>query len=129
LPKAPPKINVALVDDDPAARRSLHLLLQADGFEVRSYASAGAMLGDPSAMDTACIVADYRMPGMDGLAAIKEMKARGWSGHTVLVTAYASEVREEGHQDEIVDLIIEKPFHQSAIANAVLALNSKTRVG
>jgi FixJ family two-component response regulator len=58
---------VHVVDDDTAFLAAVARLLKAAGYVVRTYPSAAellANLGD----DAGCVVADLRMPGMDGLA-------------------------------------------------------------
>ena len=57
---------VHIVDDDAAFLVAVARLLKAAGYAVRTYASAAellANLGD----DAGCVIADLRMPGMDGL--------------------------------------------------------------
>src|SRR3546814_14581555 len=45
---------IALVEDDPGVRRSVQLLLQAKGYDIRSHASSKALLADPLVMGAAC---------------------------------------------------------------------------
>ena len=57
---------VHIVDDDAAFLVAVARLLKAAGYAVRTYRSAAELLtnlGD----DAGCVVADLRMPGMDGL--------------------------------------------------------------
>jgi FixJ family two-component response regulator len=56
---------IHVVDDDEALRTALGRLLQAEGYEVRTYGSAGDfLLKSPS---SGCVVLDLRMPGPSGL--------------------------------------------------------------
>ena len=59
---------VHVVDDDDSVRTGVVRLLQAAGFEARSYASAGEfLLGRWDRNAPGCIVLDVRMPGPSGL--------------------------------------------------------------
>ena len=57
---------VHVVDDDASFLAAVARLLRAAGYTVRTFASAAAFLAKLD--DTAgCVIADLRMPGMDGL--------------------------------------------------------------
>jgi FixJ family two-component response regulator len=57
---------VRIVDDDPAFLRALERLLKAAGYAVRPFSSGADFL---AGMDNTpgCVIADLRMPGVDGL--------------------------------------------------------------
>jgi len=64
--------TICIVDDDDDVRLSLRTLLEADGLPVKDYRSAAAFLCDDIfAVD--CLIADLRMPGMDGFALQEEL--------------------------------------------------------
>ncbi len=65
---------IMLVEDDPGVRRSIQLLLQAKGYDVRSYASSKALLADPLALAAACLVTDYLMPEIDGIGVLQALR-------------------------------------------------------
>jgi len=58
---------VFVVDDDPAVRDSLQLLLEASGFQARCFAAAAEFLGVVDQNARGCLIADIRMPGPSGL--------------------------------------------------------------
>jgi FixJ family two-component response regulator len=58
---------VHIVDDDESLRVALGRLLSAQGYEVRSYASAGEFLVTPPAAGAGCLVLDLQLPGPSGL--------------------------------------------------------------
>jgi RNA polymerase sigma factor (sigma-70 family) len=73
---APPTIHI--VDDDDSFRRALSRLLQASGFAVQAYASAGEFLLARSGEKPGCVLLDVQMPGLDGLdlhAALAQQEA------------------------------------------------------
>ena len=59
---------VYLVDDEPELTRALARLLQAEGFAVHAFNSAGAFLARATPADVGCVVLDVAMPDLDGLA-------------------------------------------------------------
>ena len=60
--------KVYLVDDNESFLRALSRLLRLSGFQVVDCQSAVAFLSQLGAATAGCVVADLRMPGMDGLA-------------------------------------------------------------
>ncbi len=86
--------SVFLVDDDPAVRDALSLLLEAEGYAVETYASAAVFLAACKPESFGCVVMDLRMPGMDGIQLQEEMARRGFllpiiflSGHGDIPTS------------------------------------------
>lgn len=118
------RMQIVLVEDDPAVRRSLQLVLHGKGYEVRSFASGVALLADPKARQAACLVTDYRLPEMDGFEILAALRKEGWQAPSVLVTAYhsdelAARARQVGFSE-----VIEKPLHERALADVVMRLLS-----
>jgi FixJ family two-component response regulator len=58
---------VHVVDDDEPMRTAVARLLSAEGYEVRTYASAGDFLLAPPDSSSGCVVLDLQMPGPSGL--------------------------------------------------------------
>ena len=59
--------TVFVVDDDASVRKSLTRLLEAAGYTVEAFGSAGEFLEAPRAPGPSCLVLDLRMPGITGL--------------------------------------------------------------
>ena len=57
---------VSIVDDDPSFLRAVSRLLQAAGYTVRTFSSAGEFLAQTSDAP-GCLIADLHMPGLSGL--------------------------------------------------------------
>jgi len=113
------KTRILLVEDEPAVRRSLQLLLQADGFDVRAYATGKTLLADPTAQDAACLVADYRMEECDGLDTLRRLRETGWTGPAVLITAFPSADLTAKAVQAGFDAVLEKPLRQHVLVRAV----------
>ncbi|MGF7155330.1 response regulator transcription factor [Novosphingobium gossypii] len=78
--------KVLIVDADGEARSSLHSLLQDEGHLVETFAWAGALLDAALPEAPCCIVADVRMPNIDGLELIERLKGRGDPIPVIFVT-------------------------------------------
>ena len=59
---------VHVVDDDEPLRTALGRLLRTQGYDVRTYASAGEFLIVPPVGKSGCLILDLQMPGPSGLA-------------------------------------------------------------
>jgi FixJ family two-component response regulator len=82
---------IVVVDDDDALRNSLDDLLQSVGFRVHGFASAEAFLQVPHAPETACLLLDVRLPGMNGLELQRQLGAMPWRIPIIFITAYADD--------------------------------------
>jgi CheY-like chemotaxis protein len=98
-----------VVDDTDHVRNMLVDMLELDGFEVVGQAASGeeAVAGVEKA-DPNVIVMDYKMPGMDGLSAAREIRANRSSQAIILYTAYLDPTIEAEAKDAGVALCIGK---------------------
>jgi FixJ family two-component response regulator len=69
--------TVFVVDDDPAVRDSLTLLIEQEGLRVQAFASAEDFLAHCQSHCSGCIIIDVRMSGMGGLQLHEEILRRG----------------------------------------------------
>lgn len=115
----PEKRRLVLVEDDEAVRRSLQLMLNGRGFEVDAYDAAEPLLADPLVDTVALLVSDYRLPGMDGMAMMRELRQRDWRGRAVLMTA---SIAADLHDQALAagfDMVVEKPMLPGALIAAL----------
>lgn len=110
---------IYIVDDDPAVRDALQLLLATDGYCVKTYPSAPAFLAEATSDSAGCVVADVRMPEMSGLDMLVEMKRRNLRLPVIIITGHgdvplAVEAMKRGAED-----FIEKPFDDEALFQSV----------
>ena len=113
------KTVVHVVDDDAAMRDSMAFLLDVNGFEPRVYDSAAALLAESPIDALSCVVSDIRMPGMNGIELVRELKSKGSACPVILVTghgdvALAVEAMKAGAAD-----FIEKPFDDAVLLGAI----------
>jgi FixJ family two-component response regulator len=110
---------VLVLEDDHGVRRSLQLLLQGRGFDVRAYASAEALLADPQAAKAGSMLADYRLSASDGIRVLETLRARGWSGAAILMTAFASDDLTARAKSAGFMEVLHKPFRDHALVTAL----------
>ena len=79
---------VHVVDDDPDVRRSWQFVIEGEGWNVLTYASALEFLEKDSPFTPGCLVLDVRMPGMSGIELQHEMKLRGDTLPIIFISAH-----------------------------------------
>jgi FixJ family two-component response regulator len=80
--------TVFVVDDDPGIRDSARWLLESVGLRVETYDSAQAFLDAYVATRPGCLILDVRLPGMNGLDLLDELRNRGATMPVIVVTAF-----------------------------------------
>ncbi|MGD9601604.1 MAG: response regulator transcription factor [Gammaproteobacteria bacterium] len=80
--------KVYIVDDDPACRDSLALLLELRGIRSESCAVPEQFFERFEPGIPACVLLDYRMPSMTGLEVQSEMVRRGWQVPVIILSAH-----------------------------------------
>ncbi|WP_369978029.1 response regulator [Xanthomonas bundabergensis] len=82
-------LRVALADDQVLVRAGLRALLQTQGIAVACEAGDGeALLAALAATPVDVVLSDIRMPGMDGIQALQQLRARGDATPVLLLTTF-----------------------------------------
>jgi two-component system, LuxR family, response regulator FixJ len=112
--------TVLIVDDDPAVRGSLQFCLEVEGFLVRSYSSGSDLLNDQNVPQSGCLVIDYRLPSMNGLDLLSELRRRKITLPAILITTDPSmSVRAQTAAAGAV--LVEKPLLNEALFDGIRA--------
>jgi FixJ family two-component response regulator len=115
----PESLTVFIIDDDPAVRDSLALMLGLAGFRTALFADAEAFLAAHRDDWAGCVVADLRLPGMSGLELQTAMRARGSTLPFVIVTGHGDvPAARTAFQAQAVDFL-EKPFDDMQLRAAI----------
>lgn len=72
-------LNLYVVDDDEAVRRSLGILLLSRGYAVQIFESGEAFLAAPHENQHGCVILDLRLEGMSGLEVLDALRSRNSS--------------------------------------------------
>ncbi|WP_349656611.1 response regulator transcription factor [Xanthomonas sp. 10-10] len=82
-------LRIALADDQILVRAGLRALLQQQGVEVVCEADDGqALLDALSTTSVDVVLSDIRMPGIDGIQALEQLRARGDRTPVLLLTTF-----------------------------------------
>lgn len=112
---------VYVIDDAPDVRESLLTLLDAAGFRARTFASALEFLSVARPGWKGCVVADVRMPAMNGIELIKELILRGIDLPVIVITAHSDvPIAVAALKAGAVDFI-EKPFRDEVLLASLRA--------
>jgi len=119
VPEHWPLASVLVVDDEPGMRSFLEKALTPRVGQVHTAASAdeAEVLVHRHRYDL--VILDIAMPGRNGIAWLKELRAQGFAGEVVLITAFADlETAIEALRAGASDFIL-KPFRLTQILNAL----------
>ncbi len=121
----PDQMTVLIVDDHPVVRQGLRALLDVhDGIEVAGEAGAGdEALALAADLAPDVILLDLKLPGMDGLAVLRELRARGIGARILVLTS--------GNDPALVSLALRsgaagflyKDVDPDALVRAIRAVN------
>jgi len=110
---------VAIVDDDDLMRGALQGLLKAVGWPSQAFASAEEFLNSGQYRQTACLIADIRMPGMSGLELQAKLNAEHCRIPTIFITAHGdAKMRMQALRAGAVEFMA-KPFDDDALVESV----------
>ena len=110
---------VLVVDDEPGIRWSISQLLKVSGYEVAAAETAEEGLEKVDARLPDLVLADVRMPGMDGMSFIKELHKRDPLLPVIAITGYGTVDRAvEAMKIGAVDFL-EKPYRKERLREAV----------
>src|SRR5580704_4852828 len=112
---------VAIVDDDELMRGALQGMLKSVGLPSQAYASAEEFLESGQQQQTACLIADIRMPGMSGLELQAKLNAEHCRIPTIFITAHGdTKMRMQALRAGAVEFLA-KPFDDEALLGSVRA--------
>jgi len=101
--------QVLLVDDEKEFLEAMAERMEARGIEVSTASTAEEAIALVEHNRYDAIILDFQMPGMDGLEAVKIIKAKQPESHIILLSGYATIEKEgEAMQAGASDLL-EKP--------------------
>jgi DNA-binding NtrC family response regulator len=120
-----PDNHILIADDEPLTRQSLYEILKLEGYKVSVANDGKEALDLILRLSPQIVIADLKMPRLDGLGLLKEIKSRGLDLAVILVTAFSSvdtavEAMKSGAFDYItkpimdgeIKIIIERIFNQ-----------------
>lgn len=128
----PDSRNVYVIDDDTALRESLDFSLGSAGFQVTLFETATHFLASLSKLDFGCILSDVRMPGIDGISFLRQLRANPIAYPVIIMTGHGDiPLAVEAIKLGAIDFL-EKPFedeHLIGMIDAALHLRNELDTG
>ena len=118
-------MRVLFVEDNEINRRVVREMLRAGGIEMAEAEDGAAGLQMIEDGDYDLVLMDLRMPGMDGITAIRHLRARGDAKAAlpvIVVTADAGSTIDADCKAAGADDVILKPVSMTSLFNAIGAL-------
>jgi FixJ family two-component response regulator len=110
---------ISVVDDDESIRRTTTRLVESFGFRAAAFESADGFLRSGQLHDTACLIVDVQMPGMNGLQLQSHLAAEGCGIPIIFITAYDDrESRGRAMQAGAV-AFLSKPFGDEQLLQTI----------
>ncbi len=107
--------SILIVDDELNIRRSLELILRGEGFSVTCVGSAEEALAHVQGHDVDAVFLDVQLPGLDGIAALRTLRAARPQLAVVMISGHATVERAvEATRLGAFDFL-EKPFARERI--------------
>ncbi len=111
--------TIFVIDDQDSVRDALGEMLRVFGYNVETYDSADAFLQALSGPRPGCVVADVRMPGMDGIELVRELSRRKISLPVVLISGHADVPMAVAAIKAGAEDFIEKPIDDALLLAAI----------
>src|SRR5579863_8256266 len=90
-----PRPRISIVDDDASIREALKSLMRSVQFQVDVFGSAEEFLASEHFNDTACLILDLYLPGMNGFELQNLLNVRQCRIPIIFITAHADEASRQ----------------------------------
>jgi FixJ family two-component response regulator len=117
MPVASPIVFV--VDDDVSVRESLELLIQNEGWQVETFASAQEFLDHPRTALPSCLILDVSLPGLNGLELQQRVAAQRTDMPIIFITGHGDIPMTVRAMKAGAIEFLTKPFSDEVLLNAI----------
>jgi len=114
-PNAGRRVRILVADDEPSIREMLEKTLTLADYEVIEVENGGQVLDRLRSSAFDLLITDLKMPGMDGLAVIREARRLCPDLPVVIITGHSSEASAIAAIDLGVSGYLTKPFRVSKV--------------
>jgi len=122
-PRSHHTYTVLVIDDDPSVRATYRRLLCRSGYDTRvADGPAEVLASEDGAREAHLLLLDYKMPGIDGLTLLAELRRRGCRARCILVSAFLNEEIRQRAGLLGVDRVLEKPVDVSRLREVLTEL-------
>ena len=106
---------ISIVDDDALARDGIKELVESLGYRARTFVSAEHFLESSVIAETACLITDLQMPGLNGLELQEALRSQGCWIPIILITAFPNEKHRNRALEGGALGFLSKPFDESSL--------------
>lgn len=104
------KFKILLIDDDKWIRDSLVMFFKGEGCDISACETAEEGLEALNNQDYRIVIADYLLPGLDGVEFFRQISESHRGVLKILITAYGNQKIFSEAEKIGIDVVIEKPF-------------------
>ena len=120
---------VMIVDDDESIRRAARRLIKSYGFPVETFASAEDFLSSGRLHETACLVLDVQMSGLNVLELQSRLITDGHQVPIIFITAFNDEnARAQALKAGALGYLV-KPFEEADLLTAINVALRRQEIG
>ena len=120
--------NVFVVDDDVSVRESLELLIQNEGWQAETFASAQEFLDHPRAALPSCLILDVSLPGLNGLELQQRVAAERTDMPIIFITGHGDIPMTVHAMKAGAIEFLTKPFNDEALLTAIRQALQRSRL-
>jgi len=114
--------NIALVDDDKNILASVQMLMEQEGYHVRTFTDGASALTALTGAPPDLAILDIKMPRMDGLELLRRLRQVQENIPVIFLTSKDEEIDELMGLNAGADDYIRKPFSQRLLLERVKAV-------
>ncbi len=107
--------TISIIDDDAAVCKATQSLLRSLGYRVATFSSAEDFLASEQLHDTACVITDLHMPGVNGLELQEQLIAGGFRMPMIFITAHPTEAARTQATKAGATSFISKPYSDASL--------------
>jgi two-component system response regulator FixJ len=109
------KPKIFIVEDDPAVRESLKLVLEVNGYAIEESEDGGSLLSRGHYADLLCVIMDINLPGENGLQILKRLRDRAINVSVLIMSARSEDRLRHEAEALAAGAFLEKPVHPRAL--------------
>jgi len=118
------QMTVLVVDDDAGIRDSMRDILYIEGYDADTARSGERALEMAQKRVYDVIVLDINLPGMDGIQALKQIKASEPSPRVIMVTGSNSDATTAAALDAGADALFRKPLDVASFLPVLMSADA-----
>jgi len=121
--------TISIVDDNQSVRSALSRLLKLHGYVPYAFASAEEFLRSDQLSESACLIADVRMPGMSGVELLEHLVGQDRHIPVIFITAFPEEGSRSRAMASGAVCFLQKSFDTQVLIDSIDAALSRSGTG